>query len=306
MERRQLEQVLAVVDHGSFTAAAAALFVTQPTLSHGVAALERELGVALFERTGRGVRLSAAGEAFVPSARRALQELRTAGDAARAVLGLQAGHLRLVSLPTLIVEPLVGWIGAFRQAHPKISVEVREAEEARRVPGAVRDGDADLGLAELEGDTDDLVVVHRFTQDLVAACPPGTPQRNTMTIAELAELPQVVTPRGTSMRRLSDAAFEHADVVPSIAIEIDQREALVPLVLAGVGASLVPERLARAAADDGAVVIRPDPPLRRDVGLVRRASQTAPAVEAFVAMATSSSDGDRRQRPPTGRSGCRG
>ena len=80
MELQKVRYVVAVVDHGTFTAAAAACFVAQPSLSHAVRALERELGVDLFHRIGRHVRVTAAGEAFIPAARATLSAL----DALRA------------------------------------------------------------------------------------------------------------------------------------------------------------------------------------------------------------------------------
>src|SRR4051794_38301016 len=106
MEVRQLRYALAVVDEGTFTAAAAACFVAQPSLSQAVAALERELGAALFLRLGRRVALTAAGEAFVPAAREALRAIGTVRADVAAVAGVLAGHLDLVALPTLAVDPV--------------------------------------------------------------------------------------------------------------------------------------------------------------------------------------------------------
>src|SRR5207342_881873 len=101
MELHQLRYAVAVVDQGTFTAAAAACFVAQPSLSQAVRQLERELGAELFARIGRRVRLTAAGEAFVPAAREALRAVETVRAEVAAVSGLAAGHLDLVALPTL-------------------------------------------------------------------------------------------------------------------------------------------------------------------------------------------------------------
>src|SRR5262245_43503460 len=103
MELHQLRYALAVVDNGTFTAAAAACFVAQPSLSHAIRSLERELGVELFQRVGRRVRLTAAGEAFVAPAREVLRSLDTLRSDVDAVTGLVAGYLDLVALPTLAV-----------------------------------------------------------------------------------------------------------------------------------------------------------------------------------------------------------
>src|SRR5688572_2475476 len=122
MDLRQLRYALAVVDEGTFTAAATACFVAQPSLSHAVAALERELGVTLFDRLGRRVALTAAGAAFVPAAREALRAVESVRAEVDAVAGVVAGHLALVALPTLAVDPVTPLVGRFRRAHPGVVV----------------------------------------------------------------------------------------------------------------------------------------------------------------------------------------
>ena len=119
MELRPVEYVCAVVDHGSFTRAAAALDVAQPSLSEGVHRLERELGVHLFERAGRTVRLTATGEALLGPARQLLRDRDAAIEAVAAVRELRSGTLDLVALPTLVAEPLAGLIGRFRSTAPR-------------------------------------------------------------------------------------------------------------------------------------------------------------------------------------------
>src|SRR5213076_1112332 len=154
MDLRQLEYVVAVFDHGTFTRAAAAVHVTQPSLSQGIRALEAELGVDLFHRVGRRAVLSSAGEAFAEPARQALRDARTAREAAVAVKGLDAGRLEIATLPTLAVDPLAGWVGAFRRAHPGIDVVMLEPEDAPSIYRLVRDGSCEVGLAELPAPSD--------------------------------------------------------------------------------------------------------------------------------------------------------
>ncbi len=284
MELRQLEYVLAVIDHGGFTKAADAVHVAQPTLSQGIRTLERELGVDLFERVGRGVRLSSAGRAFEPPARRALLEADGARMAATEVLALHSGHLTVIALPTLVVEPLVPWIGRFRTAYPGITVHLVEAEEADAVPDAVRDGRADIGLAEVEGQRHGLRAETVIEQELVAILPPGTSLAATVSLRELVTMPLVATPAGTSTRRLVESAFSGLGRVPRVAVEVSQREAILPLVLAGAGIAFVPLRIAEQARSAGAVVARTRPMLRRRVGLVRREASSNPIVAAFIAL----------------------
>lgn len=282
VELRQLEYVLAAIDHGGFTPAAEALHVAQPTLSQGIRTLEVELGVQLFDRVGRGVRLSSAGQAFEAPARRALQEAANARLAATEVVALTSGHVTIISLPTLVVEPLVRWVGRFRQAYPGVTVNVIEAEEADEVPAAVRQGRADLGLAELQGATEGLDTETVIEQELMAICPPGTDLGEIVSLRRLVTLPIIATPIGTSTRRLVDQAFADVGRPPDIAVEVGQREAILPLVLAGAGISFVPRRTAERAQAEGAVAARTRPRLRRRVGLIRRSGTTNPAVAAFL------------------------
>lgn len=289
MELRQFEYVVAVVDHGTFTQAAVEVHVTQPSLSQGIRSLERELGVDLFRRVGRRAVLSAAGEAFVGPARRALRDAANARAAALAVRGLAAGHLDIATLPTLSVEPLAGWIGAFRLAHPGIDLRVVEPEDAPAIHRFVRDGQCEIGLAELPAPAD-LDAVPLGDQAIVAVAPTslGLPRSGDVPLARLAEFPIVTTPVGTSTRDLIDAAFAQVGLRARVAVETSNREALLPLVAAGAGVTFLPSPLAERAQLDGLRVLRPEPAIRRTIGLVHRRGPLSPAAEAFLRTAVGS------------------
>ena len=110
-----------------------------------------------------------------------------------------------------------------------------------------------------------------------------------LAVGDLAGVPLVTTPIGTSSRALVERTLAAAAVAPVVAVETGQREALLPLVLAGAGTALLPRPLAEEAGRRGAVVADLRPPLRRSVGLVYRRAQLSPAARAFVELA-------RRQR----------
>src|SRR4051794_38005948 len=118
MELQQLRYAVAVVDTGTFTAAAEQCLVAQPSLSQSIRNLERELGVELFHRIGRRVVLTASGAAFANAARLALHAVDNVRIEVDAVRGLIAGTLDLVALPTLASDPVTPLVGAFRVAHP--------------------------------------------------------------------------------------------------------------------------------------------------------------------------------------------
>ena len=284
MELRQVEYVVAAVDARTFTGAAAALHVSQPSLSQGIARLEAELGVELFQRVGRRVTLTSAGEAFVDPARQLLRDAAVIHDSVRAAAGLETGQLDIVALPTLAADPLAAIVGSFRRAYPGVAVHIAEPETADGVAQRVWDGRAEIGLAELPVLREELVSEPLLDQDLVVILPPGH-QTGDMTIEQLAKSPLVATPPGTSTRRLLTDAFEAAGVAPTIAVETGQREAIVPLVLAGAGVAVLPRALGTIAATHGAVVVFLKPPLRRTIGLVHRLGALSPAAARFRDMA---------------------
>jgi DNA-binding transcriptional LysR family regulator len=284
MEVRQLEYVVGVVEEGGFTRAAEALHVTQPALSEGIRRLEAELGLELFHRVGRRALLSAAGEAFVEPARRVLRDLGVLRTSVAAVAGLTAGSLDVVALPTLAVDPLAALVGAFRHAHPGVVVRVDQPEDTAAVAAGVRSGRSEIGLTELPVAEPGLISHKLGDQELLVVLPPESALalRRRLTTADLASVPLVTSPPGTSTRGLIDAAFAAIDAAPVIAVETDQREAIVPLVVAGAGASILPRPQAEAAAVFGATTASLSPQLRRSIGLIWRDGPLSPAARAFI------------------------
>jgi DNA-binding transcriptional LysR family regulator len=287
MELRHVEYVVAVIDEGSFTAGATAVGVAQPSLSEGIRRLEKELGVALFHRIARSVSLTPAGHAFEGPARQLLRDREQVLAAVGGVRALRAGSLDLVALRTLAVDPLAPLVGRFRVAHPGIVVHIAEPEDVAAVEDMIVDGRCEIALTELPPRRDDLVAIRLARQEILAVCPPGTklPAAGRLPVAQLANVPLIATPRGTSTRDLMERALASAAVEPTIAVESAQREAIGPLVLGGAGTSLLPRALAEQYADQGAVIARLTPALTRTIGLLHRASPLTPSARSFVELA---------------------
>jgi LysR family transcriptional regulator, carnitine catabolism transcriptional activator len=287
MDLRQVGYVLAVVDEGGFTRGARAVHVAQPSLSQAVRALERELGVELFQRAGRQVRLTAAGTAFVEAARAVVRDFATLRAAVDAVQGVIAGTLDLVALPTLAVDPLAAIIGRYRRAFPGVTVRVAQPEDVDTATDLVRRGDCEVALAELPV-LPPLVSHPLEVQELVVVLPPDDALghgHGPLALERLAGTALVATPVGTSTRAIIDTAFAEAGIRPDVRVEINQREAILPLVLNGAGAAFLPRRLAEEAANRGASVRRLRPALSRPIGLAHRAGVLSPAARAFVDLA---------------------
>jgi LysR family carnitine catabolism transcriptional activator len=261
--------------------------MSQPALSQAVRRTERELGVELFVRSGQRIRATAAGQAFIDHAHRLLRDADALTAAVTSVIDLERGHLDLVCLPTLSVEPLVRLLGAFRHRHPGVTVHLAEPEDPADIEHRIRTGQSDVALTEAPHHPTPLVVDVFGEQEIVVVLPPDSAlgKRGCIAVADLAGVPLVATPSRTSTRQLLDRAFLAAGVEPEIAVETSQREPIVPLVLAGGGATFLPSPAAEAARSAGAVTARLDPPLTRTVVVLHREPPLSPAATAFVEIA---------------------
>uniref|UniRef100_UPI000A38A7F6 transcriptional regulator CynR n=1 Tax=Streptomyces carpinensis TaxID=66369 RepID=UPI000A38A7F6 len=164
-ELRHLRYLLAVAEHGNFTRAAEDLRISQPTLSQQVRQLERTVGVQLLDRTGRGVRLTDAGETYARYVRRALRDLAAAQRAVQDVQDLSRGHLRLAVTPTFTAY-LVGPLTAeLYRRHPGVTLDVREMTQDR-IESALLADELDLGIAFAGDHLPGLTVTALFTETL--------------------------------------------------------------------------------------------------------------------------------------------
>lgn len=284
MERRQLEYFLAVVAHGGFTSAARSLHVSQPSLSHAIATLESEVGGLLFHRLPHGAVLTPAGEALVRPARQVARDLVTASASVREVLGLEGGHLDIVSPTSLAVDPLAALVATFVREHPRVAVRVTHPDPST-VEHLVRTGQSELGLLNSTPAVADLDGVDLREQELHLVLPPGSradADGLTVSHAELAELDFVAPPAGTSTRELLEQAVRDAGARLRIVVDSAHRAMLNPLVLAGAGAALLPTSMAEDAAAKGALVRAVHPPLRVRARLVWRRGPLSPAADRFV------------------------
>src|SRR5712691_4689636 len=140
---RQLEYFVAVVDEGSFTAAAARLHVSQPGLSHQIQALERQLGGPLLERLPRGVRLTPAGRTALPHARASLAHAERATSAALRASGIDAGELHVGTLYSISVGVLPAALRTWRREYPDVQVRLVEFRHTNDLIAAMEAGQAD-------------------------------------------------------------------------------------------------------------------------------------------------------------------
>lgn len=294
MDARQLGYFLAIVDHGGFGRAADHIHVSQPSLSQSMASLERELGVTLFNRTGRRVSLSPAGEELVGPARRVLREIEGARVAMSAIRGLRRGHVDISSMPSPGIEPLTAMIAAFTARYPELTVKVDGAFTADEVIEAVRTGTSEVGLLGTAAPTltPGLISIPLEKQPLVLIVNPTDdhfPESAVVDASDLNGSRLIASPRGSLMRSMVDNALANG-VDASVVVEVAHRTSILPLVLAGIGHAVMPSSWVPMATKSGLRTLTIQPSSYLHVAVVARAEQPTPAAGAFLEIAKNYAD----------------
>src|SRR3954452_1858506 len=298
MDVRQLTYFLAVVENLNFGRAAERLHIAQPSLSQAIATLERELGVPLFHRVGRGIVLSDAGTQLVEPARQVVRDLESAKAAARSARGLQRGRVELVAMPSPGIEPLSTLIRDFTAAHPAMTVTADAAFTPEEGVQAVKVGAAKLGLlgAASLPHAGGLRVLPIEDQTFVLISPPEDEDRSAVptreqvagsvrrTVArdDLTGARLIVSKQGSLMRQIVDDVLA-GGVDARIVVEVEHRTSVLSMVLAGIGHAVMPSSWAPLAERGGARVRHIETTAVLRSALVSRTAALTPAARAFVA-----------------------
>ncbi len=284
-ERRHLEAFLAVVDHGGFTAAAHRLGKTPSAVAQALRQLERVVGAELFIRSARPFRLTAAGRAAEPIARRALRDLGMFSSVASTDPDTLTGRLTICTLSTMSAQPVAQLVGAYRARYRGVRVDITapHTHSVTEVLVAVRTRHADIGITEFPVETRGLRAIEFDRQEFVAVLPPGTGREGRpITAAEFAAIGILVGPffKTSTAYPLLESAFRGiSDHITAIA---DHRPSLIHLVAEGVGATLVHGQQALVARQLGCETVHFEPALYRRAGLVHPGEDLSPTAAAFV------------------------
>jgi DNA-binding transcriptional LysR family regulator len=242
MELQQLRYVIAVAETGSFTRAAERCFVVQSALSHQVARLEQELGARLFHRTSRQVRLTQAGEAFLPAARQCLGAADRARAEVAAATGEVRGRLSVGVIPTVAAIDIPSELRAFHDRHPQVRVSLTMGASDDLV-GMIADGAADIALLGLTADATVTGVRHHVLQRdrLVAVVGPHHPlaAAKRVRLERLAEEVFVDFPATSPGRAQSDQAFAAAGLRRDVAFEVSEAHLMARLISEGLGIGML-------------------------------------------------------------------
>jgi len=282
----QIEAFVQVSAHSSFSRAAETLQLTQPSITARIQALERELGEELFERGGRGVRMTDAGLSFLPYAERILQMIQEARDSVEEVRNVQLGSLRLGAAITFSTYVLPEILHGFKQQYGGVDVVIRTGRSEQVLNLLLTDevqvaiirslSQPDVEQIELY---DDEIVLVAYPEHAFAAT-------RRATIADAAREPIVLFDRGSSYYAIIHNLFRKAAVIPNVAMELDSLEATKRMVEQGLGIALVPlVTVQRELA--GGTLVRIDltdvEPIHRPISLAyRRNRRRSRTVQAFI------------------------
>jgi DNA-binding transcriptional LysR family regulator len=274
MNIQQLRYLVATADVGTMTGAASALHVTQPALTRALRALEAELGLPLFVRSGRRVELTGDGRRAVEVARRIVRDVES-------LSAMREQTTRLCATATQARELCAGAISRLKETAPHVNVTIETADSAGEVEARVEAGLAELGVCDVPiGSALPFVVLGE--QELALAHPPQWQLPDPLPFHALDGMDLIGPPPSDRRRGDMDATFSAYGVVPKVIVATDQRDLVVPLVLEGVGATFVWPATANDARDRGAGVVALDPPVRREVAVLQRRGRLTPGARQVL------------------------
>lgn len=271
---QQFAYLVALADSRSFTRAADAMGVAQPTLSRQLRVLEDELGAPLVQRGGRdGISLTAAGEVVLPLARRMLADAESARTGVAELIGLRRGRLRVGATPSLCIGVLADVLRVFHERYPDLRLELVESGSQPLVRSLVR-GELDVALVIVPPPgVDPLLHTTSVLRERLSVASPASERapsaRGSMSVHELARRSLVVPRLGYDLREATIAAFTEAGETPRFAVEGGEMDAVLRLVEAGTGVAVVPDLVFAGRPRLRRTVLTPA--LYRTVALARRA-----------------------------------
>jgi DNA-binding transcriptional LysR family regulator len=290
MTLQQLAYFLAAAEHGSFSAAANALHLSQPSLSEQIRRLEAELGVPLFVRAGRGIALTEAGRLLRPHAERTLADAQEAVESVREVRDLTGGTVAFGFFGSAHHSLLGGLVQEFRARHPRVRVRAI-GQNSAEVAEAVREGTLEAGLVVLPVEDVGLDVRPTVQEQLLYLSAEPERVREPMTIERLAAAPLILyDARFAAMdptRRVLRERAQRAGVVLEPQIEVEYMTAALDLATRRLGDTVGQRSLLAARGWGRRLGTAPfDPPIDQTFAFItRRNAHLSPATREFLALA---------------------
>lgn len=289
MEFPQLEAFLEAASRGSFRRAAYALYLSQPSVSARIQTLEDEVGVALFHRTARGVRLTNMGQVFLPFAQRSMETLRRGREVLESVRQSSAGILNMATARVIGTYVLPETLQKFQHLYPETNLHIKVGGSLD-VLQMVVDEEVQLGLARFMQHPD-VDALHLYDEEAVLVVHPDHSFAKTGVAAmfAVAQEPLILYDPGdpgSSYFQFINRVCRDAGVTPKVEMNLDSVEAAKNMVQLGLGISFLPRSGVRQELESGTLtlidVAEVPPVLLPTYVLLRRGQQHGPVVVAFL------------------------
>jgi DNA-binding transcriptional LysR family regulator len=301
LDVKRMRVLREVAAQRSFSAAAQKLGYTQSAVSQQIAALEREAGTTLVERSARGVRLTEAGEAVVRHTEAILARLAEAEAELEAIAGLRGGRLRMAAFESAGATLMPLAIAAFRRRHPAVELSMTLLEPEESLP-QLRSGELDIALTfearRRDAVVDGIALQHLIEDPMYLVLPRDHPlaRRRRLRLADLADEAWIGGPAGCECNRLIRRSCAVAGYDPRIAFETDDYTAVQGFVAAGVGVSLIAELGLTTLRDDIAVrSLGRETPVRQIYAATLAEGYRSPATQAMLEILGEVAEGYERR-----------
>jgi LysR family transcriptional activator of glutamate synthase operon len=285
MELRQLRYFIEVAEREHVTEAADHLHVAQSAVSLQIAKLESELGVLLFERTGRNIKLTSIGKTFLFHTKAAVKAIDYAKEKVDEYLDPEKGTIKIGYPTSLAGHLLPTVVSAFKEKQPQVSYHLSQGSYSDLID-SVKNGDIALAfLGPVPMDDPGLNADILFTENLSALLPISHPlaEKKSLFLRDLRNDDFILFPNGYVLQEIAVKACKQAGFVPQIASEGEDMDAIKGLVSAGIGVSILPDSTFHDTTPRNTVNIPIDtPPVTRTVGIITpKHRELAPSEHAF-------------------------
>lgn len=298
MELRHLRYFAALSEHLSFTRAADKVHITQSTLSHQIKQLEDEVGLRLFDRIGKRVVITEAGEILLERVTKALQEIDEGVRAMKGVADLLGGTVHIGATHTFNMSLIPTCIAAFRDAQPSICVEVRELSSGEIERDLMKE-EIELGIAYYPSNQQELFFEPLYIDDMVLVVAKGHPlaSRSHVRLAELHRQELVLSSKESATRQMLDYRFQSVGAEPIVVVEMNSVSGMLSLVRRTNIGAIVSE-LATAENDDLCVIPLESPKPLRTPGLLWKVKKPQTAIVKAFAGTIRRVVTDAKMKPP--------
>ncbi|WP_369264096.1 LysR family transcriptional regulator [Streptomyces sp. R35] len=240
MQLRQLEYFIGICEAGSFSAAAVRLYVTQPSLSQQIRALEKELGADLLERGRHGITLTPAGRVFLPQAQRAVQAVRDAQDSVRQVVEGRKGDVHVLTVRSVASGILPSSAARWHALFPSTVLRLHDFSHRRALEDAVRSGQGDIAVGPRPSSWEGPVVSLGY-EEMVVVGPVGHEAEEVAEPAELAGTDWVLYEPEQGMSEVVDWVAAHLGFTPRAVARTGQVAAALLFAVEGLGMTVAPQ-----------------------------------------------------------------